>query len=82
MKKYFTIKEEAELLGVPPLTLRNWDKAGKLIASRNPINNYRVYRREDIDELLGKIEFGQRETGESPRKKTNARKLDVKFMEE
>ena len=55
-KKYLTIKEAANLIGVTPLTLRNWDRSGKLIASRNPINNYRVYRREDIDEILGEIE--------------------------
>jgi len=48
-KKYLTIKETAELIGVTPLTLRNWDKAGKLRALRNPINNYRVYRPEDIE---------------------------------
>ncbi|KKS89940.1 MAG: hypothetical protein UV65_C0024G0001 [Parcubacteria group bacterium GW2011_GWF2_43_11] len=30
VKKYLTIKEVAKVLGVTPLTLRNWDKAGKL----------------------------------------------------
>ena len=48
-KPYFTIGEVAYHLGVTPLTLRNWDKAGKLKARRNPINNYRVYRRSDIE---------------------------------
>ena len=33
-KKYLTIKEVANLLGVTPLTLRNWDKAGKLKAHK------------------------------------------------
>ena len=71
MKKYLTIKEAAELLGVTPLTLRNWDRAGKLSASRNPINNYRVYRKEDIDGLLGEIEFSTRESvvGRAPSRK-------------
>lgn len=55
-KKYLTVKEVAGLLGVTPLTLRNWDKKGKLKARRNPINNYRVYKREDIEELVGEIE--------------------------
>ncbi|GAI64216.1 unnamed protein product, partial [marine sediment metagenome] len=31
-KKYLTLKEVAKILGVTPLTLRNWDKAGKLKA--------------------------------------------------
>jgi len=61
-KKYFTIKEVAEILGVTPLTLRNWDNKGKLKAHRNPINNYRVYKKEEIELLLRKIE-SRKETG-------------------
>ena len=81
-KKYLTIKEAANLLGVTPLTLRNWDRSGKLIASRNPINNYRVYRREDIDEILGEIEFGAREKPIILGAKTKVKKLNVRFMED
>ena len=55
-QKYFTIKEVAKLLGVTPLTLRNWDKSGKLRAYRNPINNYRIYKPEEIELFLRKIE--------------------------
>jgi site-specific DNA-methyltransferase (adenine-specific) len=55
-KKYLKIKEVAELFGVTTLTLRNWDKSGKLKAHRHPINNYRVYKPEDIELLLRKIE--------------------------
>ena len=80
MKKYYTIKEAAELLSVTPLTLRNWDKAGKLAASRNPINNYRVYRKEDIEELLGKIEFST-QGRENRTEKSKTKKLNVKFEE-
>lgn len=59
-KKYLKIKEVADLLGVTPLTLRNWDKAGKLKAYRHPINNYRVYKPEDIELFLRKIESGKK----------------------
>jgi len=55
-KKYFTIKEVAEILGVTPQTLRNWDKFGKLKALRNPINNYRIYKTEEIELFLRRIE--------------------------
>jgi len=55
-KKYLTIKEVAKILGITPLTLRNWDKKGKLKAHRNPINNYRIYKPEDIELFLRKIE--------------------------
>lgn len=55
-KKYLTVKETAVLLCVTPLTLRNWDKVGKLKAYRNPINNYRIYKPEEIELFLRKIE--------------------------
>lgn len=55
-KQYFTIKEAAGLLGVTPLTLRNWDKKGKLVAYRHPVNNYRVYKLEDIEAIFSKLE--------------------------
>ncbi|MDE2188731.1 MAG: MerR family DNA-binding transcriptional regulator [Patescibacteria group bacterium] len=54
-KKFITVKEAARILGVTPLTLRNWDRSGKLLAGRHPFNNYRVYAREDIDKLLTEI---------------------------
>jgi excisionase family DNA binding protein len=53
--KYLTVKEVAKLLGVTPLTIRNWDKSGKLKAIRHPINNYRIYRLEDIERFLEKL---------------------------
>ena len=55
-KRYLRIKEVAKILEVTPLTLRNWDKSGKLKAYRNPINNYRVYKPEDIELFLRRME--------------------------
>jgi MerR family transcriptional regulator, copper efflux regulator len=55
-KRYITVNEASKLLGVTPLTLRNWDNAGKLVALRNPLNNYRIYKKEDIDMFLRRIE--------------------------
>lgn len=55
MEEYYTIKATAEMLGVSALTLRNWDKQGKLVAYRHPINNYRMYKREQIDEIVNKL---------------------------
>lgn len=57
--KYITIKNAAKLLGVTPLTLRNWDKQGKLLASRHPFNNYRVYNISDINNLLNRMGNGK-----------------------
>ena len=50
-----SIKEAAEMLSVSTLTLRNWDKSGKLTPSRHPLNNYRVYKRADIERLVEEI---------------------------
>jgi len=53
---YLTVSEAAERLGVSSGTLRNWDRAGRLKAHRNPLNGYRLYRRSDLEALLLKIE--------------------------
>ena len=47
-----SIKQAAAMLGVTPLTLRNWDASGKLKALRHPMNNYRVYKLEDINNIV------------------------------
>lgn len=56
MKRYLTIKETAKILGVTPLTLRNWDKKGVFKAYRNPLNNYRIYKLEEIELFLRRVE--------------------------
>lgn len=50
--EYLTIKEAAGFLGVSPSTLRNWEKNGKLSTHRNPLNNYRLYRKKELEQLL------------------------------
>ena len=55
---YFSIKEAASVLGVSPLTLRNWDKSGKFRAQRHPMNNYRVYKLSALEEVINDIEGG------------------------
>lgn len=54
--EYLTINKVAKLLGVTTMTLRKWDRDDKLKAYRNPINNYRIYKKADIDKFLDKIE--------------------------
>ncbi|MBI2047707.1 MAG: MerR family DNA-binding transcriptional regulator [Parcubacteria group bacterium] len=60
MQESITIKEAAQLLGVSPLTLRNWDNDGKLVAYRNPINNYRVYKISQIEKFIDDFENSRR----------------------
>ncbi len=47
-----TVRKAAQYLGVSPSTLRNWDRAGKLSASRHPLNGYRLYTKTQLDRLL------------------------------
>ncbi|MBU6231462.1 MerR family transcriptional regulator [Patescibacteria group bacterium] len=74
--KLLTIKKAAAILGVTPLTLRNWDNSGKFQASRHPINNYRVYKLADVERLLMEIEASK---GKRINKK-QARKLVVQHL--
>lgn len=53
-----TIKAAADALGVSEQTLRRWDKAGKLRATRHPMNGYRLYPRRLILELRGRLQLG------------------------
>ena len=55
-KDLLTVKEVAQLLGVTPLTVRNWDARGKLSAHRHPLNNYRVYKVADIENLMKELD--------------------------
>jgi len=48
MKKVYTLSEAANLLGTSKETLRRWDKSGKLSAFREPMNNYRYYKKEQL----------------------------------
>lgn len=59
LSDYMSVSEAAEFIGVTPLTLRNWDKSGKLKATRNPINGYRMYEKEALEEFLSQIQQTQ-----------------------
>ena len=78
MNQYITIKNAAAILGVSRITLRNWDKSGKLVAHRHPFNNYRIYKIEDIDKLLEMIENNE---VVRTKKKDDIRKLAVRHLE-
>ena len=77
MNKYITIKDASHILGMSKITLRNWDKSGKLKAHRHPFNNYRVYKIEDIDKVLEMIESSDFII---KKKKNEIRKLAVRHL--
>jgi MerR family copper efflux transcriptional regulator len=56
LRDFLRISEAAEYLGVSPNTLRNWERAGKIVAHRHPVNQYRLFKREDLDAVLRKVE--------------------------
>lgn len=78
-KLYITIKQAAAILEVSPLTLRNWDKNGKLKAHRHPMNNYRVYKIEDLEKVIHEIESN---AGLRKSTKSEIKKLIIKHIED
>ncbi len=62
-RKYLSIKEASKMLGITTLTLRNWDKKGVLNAYRNPVNNYRVYRQDQVELFLRRVENSKNKKG-------------------
>lgn len=52
LKDFLRISDAAEYLGVSPNTLRNWEAAGKIAALRHPVNDYRLFKKQDLDSFL------------------------------
>lgn len=52
---YVRVKEAAAILDVAPNTVRAWGAAGKLLEYRHPANNYRLYKRKELESLLRKL---------------------------
>lgn len=78
-KKYLTVKEVARLLGVTPLTVRNWDARGKLTAFRHPMNNYRLYSTDEIENLIKELEISK-VAKKIPPEKPKIRKLKIDIL--
>lgn len=52
MSEYITLAEVSEMIGKSKETLRRWDREGRLTAVREPMSNYRVYKREQVQLLF------------------------------
>ncbi|MBA2526579.1 MAG: MerR family transcriptional regulator, partial [Pyrinomonadaceae bacterium] len=50
-KNYLTVLQAARYVGVSAQTLRRWDAEGKLKSVRHPGNDYRYYKRSDLERL-------------------------------
>jgi DNA (cytosine-5)-methyltransferase 1 len=62
MNEYLSLSETAELLGKNKETLRRWDREGKLMAVREPMSNYRVYRKSEVESLFADFFNNERVT--------------------
>ena len=54
--EFVTIAEACKRLGVAPNTLRSWGALGKIEEYRHPLNNYRLYRLDDLESLVEKLQ--------------------------
>jgi DNA-binding transcriptional MerR regulator len=52
---YVRVKEAAAILDVAPNTVRAWGAAQKIVEYRHPANNYRLYKRTELEDLLKKL---------------------------
>jgi len=52
LREYLQIKEAAAYVGGTPATLRNWGNSGKILEQRHPLNNYRLYKKAELDKVL------------------------------
>jgi len=55
MNEYLTLSETSELVGKSKETLRRWDNEGILKAVREPVSNYRVYKRSEVQFFMGEL---------------------------
>ena len=55
LTEYVQTAEAAEILGVAQNTLRKWAKRGEIPMHRNPVNGYRLFRRDDLEKFLKSV---------------------------
>ena len=64
---FVRVKEAARILDVAPNTVQAWGASGKITEYRHPANNYRLYRRKELEKILSKLQ--------RPVKVRNSRKI-------
>jgi len=77
ISEFMTVGEASAYLGVSASSLRRWDRAGALKASRHPISGYRLYLKSHLDEFLSQVGAAEKPpTRSSGAKKTVKRTRD------
>lgn len=52
---YIGVGYTAKMLGISIRTLREWDRKGIIKPYRNPSNNYRMYKPDEVKKLLENV---------------------------
>ena len=53
--QFLLLEETADLFVKNKETLKRWDIKGILTAVQEPVSNYRIYRKDDVQKLLGSL---------------------------
>ncbi|WP_370398558.1 DNA (cytosine-5-)-methyltransferase [Tenacibaculum dicentrarchi] len=61
-KDYYSLNEVSQILGKSKETLRRWDRDGKFTAVREPMSQYRIYKKEQINSLLEQLSIDYEDT--------------------
>ena len=51
---FVSVKDAAKILDVAPNTVRAWGARGEIDEYRHPANNYRLYKKSDLEKLVEK----------------------------
>ena len=73
---YLQIAEAAEMLRICQNTLRNWGRAGKVTEYRHPVNNYRLYKHEELNNLVRQLESPKPAPTHQAKAKNRPRRLN------
>lgn len=60
--EFVLVSEAAEMLGVCPNTVRSWGANGKITEYRHPVNDYRMFKRKDLEHILREMHKPKRPT--------------------
>jgi DNA (cytosine-5)-methyltransferase 1 len=61
-KDYYSLNEVSQILGKSKETLRRWDREGKFSAVREPISQYRIYKKDQVNTLLKQLSIDYEDT--------------------
>jgi DNA (cytosine-5)-methyltransferase 1 len=68
-QQFLTVRQAAKRLDVSPNTVRTWGASGRLPEYRHPLNNYRLFKKNDVERLRHKLEQPVRQTPVPAKKK-------------